>query len=125
MSEELRDIPAFDAFLNAALREGAIASVHDDKSALRIPTAAGELVVRVTGRACFRWRFGPCLRLAARPCSVAEALPLLSQPFGEVFAGRVRDSLGATRRAGWAPIRPRLLASQSVSGVNRRLVPCC
>ncbi|MDB6181777.1 IucA/IucC family protein [Paracoccus fistulariae] len=99
MGDETRDLPALDAFLNAALREDMLADARFDANGLHVPTEQGDLVVPVAARAGFRTRFGAGLGLAGRPCTVENALSLLAAPFGAVFAARVLDSLRAVRRA--------------------------
>ena len=104
LSDDSQDIPALDAFLNAALREGVLSGARLDRTVLhqmvlRIPTGRGGLVIPVAGRSSFYWRFRPGLRLAGQPCSVARGLALLAEPFGGAFALRVADSLRAIRRA--------------------------
>lgn len=103
LSDDSQDIPALDAFLNAALREGVLPGAQLDQALLRIPTERGELAVPVAGRTAFYWRFRPGLRLAGEPCRVAKALSLLAEPFGGAFALRVADSLRAIRRASGQP----------------------
>lgn len=103
MCDDLRDIPALDAFLNAALREGVLPGARFAPGALHIPTAEGELVLAVAGRAGFYCRFGPGLSLAGRPCDVGRALSLLAAPFGGAFAARVADSLQGVRHASGLP----------------------
>ena len=108
LSDDSQDIPALDAFLNAALREGVLSGARLDRTVLhqmvlRIPTGRGELVIPVAGQSSFYWRFRPGLRLAGQPCSVARGLALLAEPFGGAFALRVADSLRAIRRASSLP----------------------
>ncbi|MFV0301337.1 MAG: IucA/IucC family protein [Paracoccus sp. (in: a-proteobacteria)] len=99
MSEDLRDIPSLDAFLNAALREGVLSGAQVDATGVNIPTVQGLLRVPLAGRATFRWRFRQGLSLAERPCTIGEALTLLARPFGAIFAARIEDSSAAIRRA--------------------------
>ncbi|MBU3030400.1 IucA/IucC family protein [Paracoccus marinaquae] len=99
MGDELRDVPALDAFLNAALREDALPGAQFGQNLLHVPTEDGPLLIPVAERTRFRTRFRAGLRLSGQPVSVAEALALLARPFGATFATRVSDSLDAIRRA--------------------------
>ncbi|MFV0385440.1 IucA/IucC family protein, partial [Paracoccus sp. (in: a-proteobacteria)] len=126
MSEDLRDIPALDAFLNAALRENVLTGARIGENGLAIPTGRGTLLVPLAGQARFRLRFSPGLRLAGRPCPVAEGLALLAHPFGQVFAARVGDSAMAIRRAPWraADDDPALWNFQQAEAAMRYGHPC-
>ncbi|MEY8827141.1 IucA/IucC family siderophore biosynthesis protein [Sedimentitalea sp. XS_ASV28] len=99
MIHEMPELPALDAFLNAALREGSLAGARLAGDRLCIPTEKGDLVFSVAGRALFRNRFRADVRLAGHQIGIGEALALLARPYGAVFAARVIDSLTAIRRA--------------------------
>ncbi|MBP0616400.1 IucA/IucC family protein [Jiella mangrovi] len=95
---ETADIPALDAFLNAALRENRLKGAHFNGAQLRFALCdESPVTVAVIGRSRFRCRFAPPLTIAGRPARIEELLQRLTETAEPAFSERVAASLRAIR----------------------------
>ncbi|MCP1198310.1 IucA/IucC family siderophore biosynthesis protein [Notoacmeibacter sp. MSK16QG-6] len=91
---EIADIPSLNAFLNAALREGALADAHFTADRLRFHTTEGSAVsVSVERRSRFRCRFSGPITIDGAPTTIEDLLQRLVRNADPAFANRVGDSL--------------------------------
>ncbi|OXT00643.1 hypothetical protein B7H23_11120 [Notoacmeibacter marinus] len=96
--QEIADIPSLNGFLNAALREGALARVCFAGGQMRFDAPGGlPCTVCVERRSRFRCRFSGPVTIDASSATIEDLLRHLTQQVDPAFQGRVMDSLKTVR----------------------------